>query len=291
MTIRTRPADPSVIDEFENGPGLWNKLASRFSEYLPDGYKPVVAGGAVRDFLLGLPPKDIDVFIVNHDQEKTASVPSLMLEVAILNFFEEIRTSSKKSKIAEDDSGIFNLSSGPSALGSFFGEEIRKNTITKYPIQVIIGEDDRPAADVPSLIDRFDYGLVKAAYFPEAPVFIVDSLFDKMENNPSKMTGTSKLSTASKLRAEIRYREFKKRTGFNSKPPSDWFSTENFVLKQLPDTTGYSDVEYAIEYKQRGYSDRTSFTDFSNTRFLYWDRRGSAGDIMEYRFVDIGLAS
>lgn len=39
----------------QNGPALWLKILSRF----PSG--AIVAGGAVRDYLLGAEPKDIDV--------------------------------------------------------------------------------------------------------------------------------------------------------------------------------------------------------------------------------------
>lgn len=40
-----------------NGPELWKLILDRF----PPG--AIIAGGAVRDYLLGVPPKDIDVFI------------------------------------------------------------------------------------------------------------------------------------------------------------------------------------------------------------------------------------
>lgn len=40
-----------------NGPALWTEILKHF----PAG--AIVAGGAVRDYLLGLEPKDIDVFI------------------------------------------------------------------------------------------------------------------------------------------------------------------------------------------------------------------------------------
>lgn len=40
-----------------NGPDLWTKVLTQF----PPG--AIIAGGAVRDFLLGVPPKDIDVFL------------------------------------------------------------------------------------------------------------------------------------------------------------------------------------------------------------------------------------
>ena len=39
-----------------NGPELWTKILAR----MPEG--SIVAGGAVRDFLIGVEPKDIDVF-------------------------------------------------------------------------------------------------------------------------------------------------------------------------------------------------------------------------------------
>jgi hypothetical protein len=41
----------------ENGPDLWTKVLAQF----PTG--AIIAGGAVRDFLMGVPPKDIDVFL------------------------------------------------------------------------------------------------------------------------------------------------------------------------------------------------------------------------------------
>ena len=41
----------------KNGPKLWTAILANF----PEG--AIVAGGAVRDYLLGLEPKDIDVFI------------------------------------------------------------------------------------------------------------------------------------------------------------------------------------------------------------------------------------
>lgn len=40
----------------KNGPELWDKILSHF----PEG--SIIAGGAIRDYLLGLEPKDFDVF-------------------------------------------------------------------------------------------------------------------------------------------------------------------------------------------------------------------------------------
>lgn len=41
----------------KNGPELWSAILARFPP------EAVIAGGAVRDFLLGVEPKDIDVFL------------------------------------------------------------------------------------------------------------------------------------------------------------------------------------------------------------------------------------
>ena len=48
--------EPADLIGLENGPALWSALLAR----MPTG--SVVAGGAVRDYLLGQPPKDIDIF-------------------------------------------------------------------------------------------------------------------------------------------------------------------------------------------------------------------------------------
>ena len=47
--------------KLENGPELWEKILSHF----PEG--SVIAGGAVRDYVLGVEPKDIDVFTSYQD--------------------------------------------------------------------------------------------------------------------------------------------------------------------------------------------------------------------------------
>lgn len=50
------PTEQAVTPVLANGPELWAAILSR----MPSG--AIVAGGAVRDFLLGVQPKDIDVF-------------------------------------------------------------------------------------------------------------------------------------------------------------------------------------------------------------------------------------
>ncbi len=55
----TQAVPPSVV--IENGPALWDTILARF----PPG--AVIAGGAVRDYLLGVPAKDVDVFLRSID--------------------------------------------------------------------------------------------------------------------------------------------------------------------------------------------------------------------------------
>jgi hypothetical protein len=49
--------DPSRLD---NGPGLWAAILAK----MPPG--AIIAGGAVRDWFLGVEPKDIDIFMGTH---------------------------------------------------------------------------------------------------------------------------------------------------------------------------------------------------------------------------------
>src|SRR5688572_21236605 len=73
---RVEPAIPirpwrAVVDEVErrpekpkmkNGPELWDKILYAVREVYEPNYA-CIAGGAVRDYLLGKPSKDIDVFV------------------------------------------------------------------------------------------------------------------------------------------------------------------------------------------------------------------------------------
>jgi len=55
-----------AFDVTKNGPGLWTAILDDVKDYLSTYYgeaDAIIAGGAVRDFLLDEAPKDIDVFI------------------------------------------------------------------------------------------------------------------------------------------------------------------------------------------------------------------------------------
>jgi len=59
MSLENMGDAPSLRESpaAENGPALWDAILARF----PAG--SIVAGGAVRDYLLGVPAKDVDVFL------------------------------------------------------------------------------------------------------------------------------------------------------------------------------------------------------------------------------------
>ena len=58
VVIRPKQKKPVEVEPIlVNGPELWDRILSK----LPKGC--VIAGGAIRDYLLKVPPKDIDVFV------------------------------------------------------------------------------------------------------------------------------------------------------------------------------------------------------------------------------------
>ena len=62
----------------KNGPALWDEILHRLTTPVPNlgvtlASSAVIAGGAVRDYMLDLTPADIDVFIVPWDLDMHAS--------------------------------------------------------------------------------------------------------------------------------------------------------------------------------------------------------------------------
>jgi len=49
------------MSDLKNGPELWKVILTKFPP------EAIIAGGAVRDYLLGVEPKDIDVFVPSSD--------------------------------------------------------------------------------------------------------------------------------------------------------------------------------------------------------------------------------
>jgi hypothetical protein len=59
---RLRGDNPQKKPKMENGPELWDKILYAVNEVYEPNYA-CIAGGAVRDHLMGKQPKDIDVFV------------------------------------------------------------------------------------------------------------------------------------------------------------------------------------------------------------------------------------
>jgi hypothetical protein len=78
VPLRFNPDLPNIIADFnevekkqnaeKNGPELWDKILEGVREIYDPQYA-CVAGGAVRDYLLGIKPKDIDVWCIQKEGE------------------------------------------------------------------------------------------------------------------------------------------------------------------------------------------------------------------------------
>lgn len=125
----------------ENDPVLWNHILENVREIY--GCDACIAGGAVRDYFLGVREKDIDVFVdVAYDDVITSST-------AELNFGPAIRT---------DHGGNEYKTRDPKIVGTweFYHKGVVINLIAK-PLPV---EDY-----VQALLDTFDFEICKSAYF------------------------------------------------------------------------------------------------------------------------------
>lgn len=133
------PSRPQT-ERTKNGPELWDKILSAVREI----YEPefvAIAGGAVRDYLLGEENKDIDVWV-----KCSGKVPSdRALEVAEELGWKEINPVYTEYKNNGDSSNVLNVFSGSS-----FGHRIDFIVIDKTT-----GKE---------VVDRFDAEINKCWY-------------------------------------------------------------------------------------------------------------------------------
>lgn len=115
-----------------NGPDLWNDILAEVHETFPGA---VIAGGAVRDFLLGQEPRDIDVF-VNATRDELSQVDLFGGELLT---FEELSDYKQNPDWKEEVTGVLN---------GFYGG---------YPVQII----GRAFASGDELMERFDLGITR----------------------------------------------------------------------------------------------------------------------------------
>lgn len=73
---------PSTVSHSHNSPESWDRIISKLKVLFPGNVLFVISGGAIRDYVLDLPPKDIDVFATLPD----AGLVDINLELAITSF-------------------------------------------------------------------------------------------------------------------------------------------------------------------------------------------------------------
>lgn len=118
----------------QNGPELWDAILRPVHEAFP-GHKVVIGGGAVRDYLLGFEPKDIDVFVLDRPGH---------------NFIQ--------------DPNFLYIEPGEGRKGEYDGKQwvqfVSDYEAFGFPIQVIGVTEPTGQA----LVDAFDLGITRCWY-------------------------------------------------------------------------------------------------------------------------------
>lgn len=169
-------AVPVSLSHAENGLELWTELLTQ----LPNG---IVAGGAVRDWFLGVPPKDIDIFFGQGDFPYTGMQ------------FDQI----------EGDKWVPNSERAQEYAAMTDIEIVLRAEINGLQIDLV--GLNKPI-DCPSeLLAMFDFGITRCAFVPD---WLIDSV--EAETDRTNKTVTQLLHDRPE-RAEARFRRFNERMG------------------------------------------------------------------------------
>ncbi|MGX7894960.1 hypothetical protein [Tsuneonella sp. HG222] len=124
-----------------NGPALWGLLLDALGE--PSA---VMAGGCIRDFELGLEPKDYDIFVPAESKSALYDIAHEFPGLSVL-------TPESLNKAYFEESGV---------TGTLIG--VIEGDLLDYPINIVAR---RPhLAGLPSLLESFDFGCVQACWSP-----------------------------------------------------------------------------------------------------------------------------
>ncbi|RQW44679.1 hypothetical protein [Novosphingobium sp. LASN5T] len=129
-----------MIDD--NGPALWGRLLEEIGDE-----HAVVAGGCIRDYELGLPPKDIDIFIVGDRQVLSDLVSELnfqrVADLTLLNY---------QGEYDSYDDPLVGV-----AEGTLLG--VAEGTLLGVAVNIIANE--RMAQGPEYLVEGFDYAVTQ----------------------------------------------------------------------------------------------------------------------------------
>lgn len=136
---------------------------------------PILAGGAIRDLVFGLTPKDYDIFI------DTSGVPLDEREDLVLlvgsYFLEEMVKKEKFLGLSLDLVRKGEVYRKANPKKDFIVYENSKDTLAGIQFQFIGHNDHRLTEDPPAFLEEFDWPLVKALYNPEDASFFFDKEF------------------------------------------------------------------------------------------------------------------
>lgn len=195
-------------DRISNGPELWGKVIEYLSPYFKDC---VLAGGCVRDYYLGYPPKDIDVFCQTNDALEIAFtyITELKFSSMCTDEVKEFRKNCKPQinniipgiKRVETGSEYDLKSDGHDIQHVYYfdylGYKINLITLRNSPITPIF------------ITDTFDLNICKSAYYNGQ---IIDDPLAKFDRDNRVMT-IAKMNSYGQGVQFARYTKFNKKYG------------------------------------------------------------------------------
>jgi hypothetical protein len=168
----------------DNGPELWSKILAQ----MPAG--AVVAGGAVRDYLLGVPPKDIDVFMGTPAEIQDPPTQDRYFTEAFDARSGLYRIDSVWER-QEEYAALTHIDLVSS--GTLFGWKVDAVVLTNFTT----GD---------ALIEDFDFGITRSWFSPERGLVESQLAFDDMTNRHVTL-----LLGDRRERAEKRFARFNER--------------------------------------------------------------------------------
>ena len=124
-----------------NGPELWGLLLAALGV---EG--AVIGGGCIRDYALGLAPKDYDIFVPIRRKKELLDISNRITSLGVMGFEDEQEDYHEESSVT----------------GSLIG--VMDGELLDYPVNVIGRRSHLQGVE--ALVDSFDFGCVQAAWSP-----------------------------------------------------------------------------------------------------------------------------